>query len=62
MTALSERLATHFADPEADASLLTEALGGLASLGYQPPSNYLGGISQILAKRLKDCSATDLSR
>ena len=62
MTALSDRLAVHFADPRADAGLLAEALGCLASLGYQPSLAYLGNMSEYISEKLPEFSATDLSR
>ena len=62
MGALSEGLTVHFADPQADASLLTEAFGGLAALGYRPNADFLREVSDVMARRLDDCSARDVSR
>ncbi len=62
MDALSDRLASHFGDPEADAGSLLAAFWGLAALGYQPSSAFLREVSDAMIVRLSDCSAQDISR
>lgn len=62
MDALSAKLASHFADPTANAGSLMAAFSGLAALGYQPSSAFLREVSDAMTVRLGDCTAQDISR